>query len=1237
MPQTGWMDLTTFTGTNWTTPSNAGASDDSYATYNTTTQDFLNCENASLAIQDLVPAANAIIRGIEVSIEGNGDSATAADRQIEVFLTKDGSASVGTGKVVTLNQTTDTVQVVGGATDLWGTDLDLAEVRASTFGVFIRDNDTTAAGLDIDHVMIRVYYDEGVRGMFDLNFDGFAEFSQPRQTYLDGWLDYDGGSGGTAPAIGDVIRNADNATIARIIRPSDASVLAFGTMALGDLHHEGGGENVDPATPFDDADTLSICSYVDFDTEQNNGVSETDIGSTMSGGTLSGAVVRHVESHGAFGRIWYTASSGSLADTNAIAIPDGGSTVALANGASVDNAWTGAANGTLYEPKQGYFDYDGEVTALESSSGSERIRSGDAQHNMCVVASNHTHPKWTGMVVDDRPDANAPAEGRMYVFDIDDQTALVNNDTVEALEEIDFDGEVAGPFALDDLIGDAASPTKTARVRRIIDHGDATGLLYVEHVSGARFVNNDEIYVGMTKVADASAAQRQRVGEVTVNGSFVSAKVQWMMSHVYTDVQAQAPVLENMDDSTPMSAQVLDQQYTYLNQYTLSHFSTRRVKKGSIKQIGETGGADDDSIYTDYRSIQTLANNLSGADPIAYAEQPPGSALAQHWDAGLVSALVRNKENNAKISSGNVTWYFREWGTLFTHVTISQVGGQPPITGDTFVDSANQTAESTVEDGAAYQNIRVSFASHLVEFDGGSGTMVLSDVLYNATRTSAAMVVRVPANQVSGTDLHVASDGVDITDWVDADGLVTLTRLEFDTVTADADGNARVFAVGDAIDNGSGVTANVRLVRQYGTSRGTIWVSDIAGGSFSDSDPLEVGATQYATMDGDQIAGSGWTGDVHTAGAAADNTVLKDIGNGSDDPYNGVVDCDAQTVQVMYEFLKFLARRQAGSPLESGGLLYPNNTLTQGRFYQRADSAYGAVDVNKQAPFGSKPAPAADFFGARGIFIENMDAADVQAYQLIDAGGTTRNPPNLQASSVTSLAIGDAVTQFRRPTVTASLTYNAGTPATITQGSGDFLDDGFRDKTTITVSGTASNDGDFEVDTVVALTITLKSGETLTNEGPVSSTIEGHNANRDQFSGDATGNDLGDPDFDTTGTLPSDLPASGTFIVTHKDGTEVASGYYTDVYSYASYAGEVFTLASGSLVRGYDGDARVMVPMLYKIAAASTESQTIIYSADFPTLTRVRRKGIIPFEILGTFTATGLTTAAIRGVDPIVE
>ena len=55
-------------------------------------------------------------------------------------------------------------------------------------------------------------------------------------------------------------------------------------------------------------------------------------------------------------------------------------------------------------------------------------------------------------------------------------------------------------------------------------------------------------------------------------------------------------------------------------------------------------------------------------------------------------------------------------------------------------------------------------------------------------------------------------------------------------------------------------------------------------------------------------------------------------------------------------------------------------------------------------------------------------------------------------------------------------------------------------------------------------------------------------------------------------------------------------------------------------------------------AATGTISQTkLVYSADIPVLIRVRRYGILPFEVESAITSTGLSVAAIRNVDSIVS
>lgn len=76
-------------------------------------------------------------------------------------------------------------------------------------------------------------------------------------------------------------------------------------------------------------------------------------------------------------------------------------------------------------------------------------------------------------------------------------------------------------------------------------------------------------------------------------------------------------------------------------------------------------------------------------------------------------------------------------------------------------------------------------------------------------------------------------------------------------------------------------------------------------------------------------------------------------------------------------------------------------------------------------------------------------------------------------------------------TSAVSLTYVAGAPATITRGAGSFISDGFVGGMTVDITGTASNNYRHTVSSVSALTLTLAAGDTLTAEGPVSSSLLG--------------------------------------------------------------------------------------------------------------------------------------------------
>lgn len=145
---------TAASGTNWTDPTNVYASDDDRAAYNNTAQDLLKAITFGLSIP-----SGASIKGITVYVEGVATGANPQARTIDVGLTKDGSTLAGNYKQQVL-PTTEGEFALGGAADLWGTTWTEAEVESANFGVLIRDNDTTANPLLIDHIQVKVAYEK---------------------------------------------------------------------------------------------------------------------------------------------------------------------------------------------------------------------------------------------------------------------------------------------------------------------------------------------------------------------------------------------------------------------------------------------------------------------------------------------------------------------------------------------------------------------------------------------------------------------------------------------------------------------------------------------------------------------------------------------------------------------------------------------------------------------------------------------------------------------------------------------------------------------------------------------------------------------------------------------------------------------------------------------------------------------------------------------------------------------
>ena len=115
-----------------------------------------------------------------------------------------------------------------------------------------------------------------------------------------------------------------------------------------------------------------------------------------------------------------------------------------------------------------------------------------------------------------------------------------------------------------------------------------------------------------------------------------------------------------------------------------------------------------------------------------------------------------------------------------------------------------------------------------------------------------------------------------------------------------------------------------------------------------------------------------------------------------------------------------------------------------------------------------------------------------------------------------------------------------------------------------------------------------------------------------------------------TTAIPSDTPSSGTIRI------ELDSGIYRRV-AYTSFGGSTFTIGSTNFSSdNATAPANLFISYIDKVAAATSESFTVVYSSNRALFVRVRDGGGTPiktFETTGTLTSAGGSATAIRTTD----
>jgi len=143
----------------WTTPSNAFASDGNYATEITSTQSQDYCDFGFS-----IPGGNEIT-GIDVKIEASRDTDAGENSKFDIDLSWDGGTSYTTATTSGILPTTDKVFVMATSSDLWGRTWSPSELNDTNFRLRITaSKGATTEVIQVDAIQIRVDHQAGGGG-----------------------------------------------------------------------------------------------------------------------------------------------------------------------------------------------------------------------------------------------------------------------------------------------------------------------------------------------------------------------------------------------------------------------------------------------------------------------------------------------------------------------------------------------------------------------------------------------------------------------------------------------------------------------------------------------------------------------------------------------------------------------------------------------------------------------------------------------------------------------------------------------------------------------------------------------------------------------------------------------------------------------------------------------------------------------------------------------------------------
>jgi hypothetical protein len=689
-----------------------------------------------------------------------------------------------------------------------------------------------------------------------------------------------------------------------------------------------------------------------------------------------------------------------------------------------------------------------------------------------------------------------------------------------------------------------------------------------------------------------------------------------------------------------------------------------------------------------FSNVYTLGTIASDPYPQIYAYQN-GARIAEwstlsNWNPGHIDVLLKVKEAGTLIDSGLVTIAARQAGDSFSTYAVDLSGGGRnavslttatdlgEATGEhyllydaqstTFVvneringATSGATAEVVADSDAGttgvltLRNVRGTFADNenlrsgatvravangtvgdtLLTYDAQSANFTtIGQVLTGGTSGAKRLLRGQQDNGTSGFLVGQVSPSVTGT----GRDAYYKAFVNDDVVTGASEGSCTLSAVSTTLVSGwSDITvAFVNGTATHGSITGTFIPGERITYTGGDGIFLleAAGTATLGNMALTAINGLVLTGDLSGATMTASqnlqtaHTVVRAFEQQSTYPYDVIVECGeiynaGRTLAQVYEYLKYLTH---------DGQLFPFFTVVAGVITQVKgedyDQAYAGYAPLGTAPFGTFAGGV--LFGARGVWFQGM--ASGQTYQVIDSDGTMRAPYASVTISVSGVVSGDRVSVFR------------------TSG-------GVVDEAILSSHATSNDAGDGVFDVTAAIPTDTPASGTLR-------VVDGGTKQRYRYSSwSGTAFTLaaapsGTADAGSTSTVLED--AASDFVTNARVGdvirnvTDGSSGVITAIGD-ATHVTAVLTGGSDNswqtgdtyainvLDRNYDGSATAYAPFIDETAAATSVSKTVLYSSARDVVVRVRKKGILPFEVSGSVSSSGLSVVASRITDSIVS